>query len=226
MAFKMIVFDWDGTLLDSTGAITHAIRQACQDAALPDPGQEIASFVIGLGLAEALRYAAPSATDEQLNILTESYRHNYLKADHTLRLFAGAVPLLEALQQRNITCTVATGKSRQGLNRAMEQTKTRPFFAGTRCADECHSKPHPEMLHELMEEFSFVPEEVLMIGDTTHDLQMAQAAGTHALAVCSGAHPRNMLVQLPHLAAFTSVSEATPWLLQALDSGVLSTRTP
>ncbi|WP_370263108.1 HAD hydrolase-like protein, partial [Limnobacter sp.] len=140
MTYKMVVFDWDGTILDSTGAITRAIQQACLEAGLPDPGAEIASYVIGLGLNDALRHAAPGATESQIASLVNSYRHHYLSKDHELELFSGVVPLLQSLNDMKVICTVATGKSRQGLNRALEQTGTGRYFMGSRCADECHSK--------------------------------------------------------------------------------------
>lgn len=216
MTFKMVVFDWDGTILDSTGAITRSIRRACLDADLADPGDEIASYVIGLGLADALRHAAPGATDAQVARLVESYRKHYLSTDHELELFQGVIPLLSRLNEEGVVCTVATGKSRQGLNRAMAHSSTERFFLGSRCADECHSKPHPQMLLELMDEFSMAPAEVVMIGDTTHDLNMAQAAKVPALSVRSGAHPANLLDQVPHLKSFHSINELAPWLIQTI----------
>lgn len=221
MAFKMVVFDWDGTLLDSTGAISEAIRNACVDAELPDPGEEIASYVIGLGLADALRHAAPAATEAQVAKLVQSYRTHYLSQDHQLRLFSGVVPLLQELNQMDVICTVATGKSRDGLNRAMHHSDTNKYFASSRCADECHSKPHPQMLLELIDEYSLQPEDVVMIGDTTHDLNMAKSAGTHAVALHSGAHPARLLDEVPHLISFKSINEAAPWLLSAIRNGSL-----
>lgn len=221
MAFNMVVFDWDGTILDSTGSITRAIRTACVDAGLADPGEGIASYVIGLGLQDALRHCAPGASDEQVVKLVESYRRSYLSTDHELSLFSGVVPLLEALNQTNIICTVATGKSRQGLNRAFDHSDTGRYFAASRCADECHSKPHPQMLIELMDEFNLEPHEVVMIGDTTHDLNMAKAAGTHAISVRSGAHPPELLKEIPHLESFHSINEAAPWLLEKIKNGSL-----
>ncbi|HEX4842184.1 MAG TPA: HAD-IA family hydrolase [Limnobacter sp.] len=216
MTFKMVVFDWDGTILDSTGTITRAIQSACVDAGLPDPGPEIASYVIGLGLGDALRHAAPGATDRQIASLVDSYRRHYLSKDHELELFAGVTPLLQTLNDMNVICTVATGKSRQGLNRAMENSGTGRYFMGSRCADECHSKPHPQMLLELMDEFGTHPDDVVMIGDTTHDLSMAQAAGVAALSVQTGAHPPKLLNQVPHLKSFHSINELAPWLIQTI----------
>lgn len=224
MAFKMVVFDWDGTLLDSTGMITKGIRHACLVAGLEDPGQQAASYVIGMGLAQALRHAAPKATEHQLTVLIDAYKSFYLSQDQDLALFSGVVPLLKALNEMGVICTVATGKSRPGLNRAMENTGTARYFMGSRCADECHSKPHPQMLLELIDEFCVDPEHVLMIGDTTHDLNMAHAAGVQALAVQTGAHSAEMLSAVPHLQAFESINEAAPWLIRTISGGFDGTR--
>lgn len=219
MTFKMVVFDWDGTLLDSTGMIANGIRYACAKAGLQDPGQHVASYVIGMGLVDALRHAAPLATERQLAVLIDEYKSFYLSQDQDLALFSGVIPLLQKLNEVGVICTVATGKSRQGLNRAMEHTATAKYFMGSRCADECHSKPHPQMLLELMDEFCVDPEHVLMIGDTTHDLNMARAAGVQALAVQTGAHSPEMLNGVPHLQAFLSINEVAPWLVQEILEG-------
>jgi phosphoglycolate phosphatase len=219
MTFKMVVFDWDGTLLDSTGIIAKGIRHACQVAGLEDPGQQVASYVIGMGLVQALHHAAPQATEQQLSVLIEAYKSFYLSQDQDLALFSGVIPLLKTLNKIGVICTVATGKSRPGLNRAMENTGTAQYFMGSRCADECHSKPHPQMILELIDEFCVSPEQVLMIGDTTHDLNMAHAAGVQALAVQSGAHSPDMLKTAPHLQAFLSINEAASWLIHTISGG-------
>lgn len=222
MAFKMVVFDWDGTILDSTGLIAKSIRLACLDADLPDPGEEIASYVIGLGLSDALRHAAPGATQEQINRLVAGYRKHYLGTEHELNLFEGVPGLLSDLNALGVICTVATGKSRAGLDRAMAMSDTAKYFMSSRCADECHSKPHPQMLLQLMEEFDLPPNQVVMIGDTTHDLNMAQSAKTHAISVQTGAHPPSLLDQVPHLKSFHSINQAAPWLLQTIKKGSIT----
>jgi phosphoglycolate phosphatase len=216
MTFKMVVFDWDGTLLDSTGAIARSIRQACITVGLPDPGSALASYVIGMGLVEALRHAAPSASEVQISQMVDAYRQHYLSRDHELELFSGVHPLLKSLNDMQIICTVATGKARQGLNRAMTNSNTAQYFMGSRCADECHSKPHPQMLLELMTEFDVPAQQVLMVGDTTHDLNMARAAGVQAVSVQTGAHPPKLLNEIAHLNTFVSINEMAPWLLRIL----------
>jgi phosphoglycolate phosphatase len=210
--FQLIVFDWDGTLMDSAGAIVACIRAAAADIGVTPPTDERARHVIGLGLREALRYALPALEEGRYGALAERYRDHYLAQDHELKLFAGIVDLLEELSAARFLLGVATGKSRKGLDRAMTVSGVSTFFSGTRCADECHSKPHPQMLHELMEEFGAAPEATLMIGDTTHDIEMAHAAGVAGLAVSYGAHShRDLQAALPLYCA-QSVPELAEWL--------------
>lgn len=210
--FDLIVFDWDGTLLDSTGAIVHAIQAACRDLELPEPPAECARQVIGLGLADALRQTAPTLTEARVPDMVERYRHHYLARDADLCLFDGIEPLIEGLHARGFDLAVATGKSRVGLNRALDHSGLVRYFPVSRCADECFSKPHPQMLLELMDQLCVEPERTLMIGDTTHDVQMAINAGVSALAVTYGAHSHEALDALSPLACLASVAELTDWL--------------
>ncbi|MRD72866.1 HAD-IA family hydrolase [Rhodocyclus tenuis] len=210
--FDLIVFDWDGTLLDSAGAIVEAIQAACRDLDVPEPPEARARHVIGLGLYDALRYAAPDLPEGRYPQMVERYRHHYLAGDHALKLFAGAAELVNELAQQDFLLAVATGKSRQGLDRALRASALAHRFVATRCADECHSKPHPQMLEELMDELAVSPERTLMVGDTTHDMQMAKNAGVAGLAVAYGAHPAETLDALAPLARVDSVAELTTWL--------------
>lgn len=210
--FELVVFDWDGTLLDSAGAIVEAIQAAARDLDLPEPPDERARHVIGLGLGDALRHALPELPHERYGELVERYRHHYLARDHELLLFAGVEALLQELAVGGARLAVATGKSRLGLDRALQSSGLGPYFEASRCADECHSKPHPQMLHELMEEMLVEPERVVMIGDTTHDLQMAQNAGVAGLGVAWGAHPRVALDAAASLAVFDQMEELADWL--------------
>ena len=171
--FDLIVFDWDGTLMDSAGAIVRAMQAAARDLGLAALSDERARYVIGLGLEPALRHALPDLEDSAYPRMVERYRHHYLSSDHELGLFAGVKEMIEALAARGHMLAVATGKSRIGLNRALGHAGLGGYFHATRCADECFSKPHPAMLEELMDELGVAPERTLMIGDTTHDLQMA-----------------------------------------------------
>ncbi len=210
--FDLIVFDWDGTLLDSTGAIVAAVQAACRDLEIPEPSAEHARQVIGLGLLDALRHSAPDLQEDRFDVMIERYKYHYLSNDQGLCLFEGASELIAELHSRGFILAVATGKSRTGLDRALAHSGLGEYFSSTRCADECFSKPHPQMLEQLMEEFSVSPERTLMIGDTTHDLQMALNAGVSALAVAYGAHPAEALDAFQPLARVHNVDELAKWL--------------
>ena len=211
--FDLIVFDWDGTLMDSAAAIVRAMQAAARDLDLPPPPEERARYVIGLGLGDALRHAIPELEEAAYPRMVERYRHHYLSSDHELSLFEGVDALIDALAGRGHLLAVATGKSRLGLNRALGHTGLGRYFHATRCADECFSKPHPAMLEELMDELGATPERTLMIGDTTHDLQMARNARTAGLAVGFGAHPVEVLVAESPLACVLTPGELAGWLL-------------
>lgn len=212
--FEMLVFDWDGTLMDSTTAIATCIQAAARDLGLPVPDFERASHVIGLGLKEALAYAVPELEEKDYGKLTERYRYHFLARGDATPLFPGTVQMLSDLGEGGHILAIATGKSTQGLERALKATGIAGQFAGVRCADRCAPKPAPDMLHELMDEFAVPPEHTLMIGDTTHDLQMAANAGVQALAVCQGAHPREALMRLGPLACVAGTAELAQWLKQ------------
>ena len=181
--FDLIAFDWDGTLFDSTAIIARCIQAAVLDVGGKKPSDEAASYVIGLGWNQALAHVAPEVSPERYPLLSERYRHHYFAIQHEISLFDGVLPMLAALRTRGHLLAVATGKSRLGLERALDHSGLRPLFLSSRCADECHSKPHPQMLEELMAEFGVMPEATLMIGDTSHDLLMASNAGVDALGV-------------------------------------------
>ncbi len=212
--FDLLVFDWDGTLFDSTGVIVQALQASCRDVGLPEPSDEQASHVIGLGLAEALRTAAPELDEDRLPLLIERYRRHYLSQDQDICLFHGVTELIAGLHADGFQLAVATGKSRRGLDRALSNSGLGCFFTASRCADECFSKPHPQMLEELIEEFAVSKDRVLMIGDTTHDLQMAVNAGVAGLAVSYGAHPVEALLGLDPLGCVASVKMLSEWLNQ------------
>jgi phosphoglycolate phosphatase len=209
--FDLIVFDWDGTLMDSAATIVLAIQSACLDLAIDPPSDARARHIIGLGLHDALRSVLPDLPESAYPALIERYRHHYLSRDHELRLFEGVLPLMDTLAEADFMLAVATGKSRLGLNRALATSGLEEYFHASRCADECHSKPHPQMLLELMAEFAVTPERTLMIGDTTHDLLMAKNARVPALAVAYGAHPRTVLEAESPLLCAANVAELAAW---------------
>jgi phosphoglycolate phosphatase len=210
--YPLIVFDWDGTLMDSTAGITLAIQEAARDMGLPVPAREVASHVIGLGLYDSLRGAVPSLPIERYKDFVELYRKHFHAQQETMALFPGVTEMLEELRAREHRLAVATGKSRRGLEHALQATGLGVYFAATRCADETSPKPHPAMLLELMRESGFEAHELLMVGDTSHDLGMAQSAGVDAVAVGYGAHPLESLSAWKPLASVNSVEELRQWL--------------
>jgi len=210
--FRLLVFDWDGTLADSTTIIAEAIQQACRDLGLPPPDDAAARFVIGLGLADALRHVAPSLPPADYPRLSERYREHYLARDPGIPLFGGAREMLADLDARGFLLAIATGKSRTGLARALAQQRLAHRFVASRCADEGFPKPHPDMLLALMDRCGVEPVETLMIGDTTHDLALARNAGASALAVTYGAHTSEGLSGFAPLATVASIAELAAWL--------------
>ncbi len=211
--FDLIAFDWDGTLFDSTAIITRCIQLAVADVGGQVPTREQASYVIGMALIPALAHAAPDVPREKHALLGERYRHHYFAHQHDISLFEGVLPMLAELKARHHWLTVATGKSRVGLDEALHAVELRQVFDGSRTADETAGKPSPLMLHELMREFGVEPERTLMIGDTTHDLQMAVNAGCASIGVSYGAHEPDAFHALTPLHIAHSVRELHDWLL-------------
>ncbi|GAA4344157.1 HAD family hydrolase [Pigmentiphaga soli] len=210
--YALVVFDWDGTLMDSTPSIVAAIQGACRDLGLRVPPDEAASWVIGLGLQDALLRTAPDLPPEQLPRFLDRYRFHYLTRDPQLRLFEGVEALLVRLRDAGVRLAVATGKSRVGLERAFDSTGLRRYFDASRCADESFSKPHPAMLNELLEELEVAPAAAVMVGDTSHDLDMARNAGVHGVGVTYGAHRIDELSACSPQALVGSVAELGQWL--------------
>jgi len=211
--FDLIAFDWDGTLFDSTAIITRCIQEAVRDVGGTVPTDQAASYVIGMALMQALAHAAPDVPPEKYPELGARYRHHYMAHQHDISLFNGVLDMLAELKTRQHVLTVATGKSRKGLDEALHTVELQGLFEGSRTADETAGKPHPRMLHELMREFGVPAERTLMIGDTTHDLQMAVNAGCASVGVSYGAHePASFDVLKPRFVAHT-VRELHDWLL-------------
>jgi phosphoglycolate phosphatase len=211
MRYSLIVFDWDGTLIDSAATIVQCIQDAARDMALEVPEPERARHVIGLGLHDSLRHAVPGLAAERYPEFAGHYRRHFLARQDAMLLFPGIRELLGALS-RDRTLAIATGKSRRGLDRALEADGLRKYFSASRCADETNPKPHPAMLLELMDELGVARQQALMIGDTSHDLEMANAAGVDALAVAYGAHPEQGLRACGPRGCVSSVSELEEWL--------------
>jgi phosphoglycolate phosphatase len=211
--FELLVFDWDGTLMDSAAAIAASIQAACRDLDLPVPGDEQARYVIGLGLADAMAHLLPGVNAAHYPAVQERYRVHFLQRDAGTTLFPGAAETVKSLHASGFLLAVATGKSRRGLDRALAATGLQRYFHATRCADEGHSKPHPGMLQGLMAELGVVEERTLMIGDTTHDMEMAHAAGVARLGAAYGAHARAALLGYGPIACLDDFASLQHWLL-------------
>ncbi|MBK7718929.1 MAG: HAD-IIIA family hydrolase [Simplicispira sp.] len=210
--FDLIAFDWDGTLFDSTAIIVRCIQEAVCDVGGERPSDLDASYVIGMALTQALAHAAPDVPPEKYPELGLRYRTHYARHQDDLVLFEGVLPLLECLRARGHLLAVATGKSRRGLDEALHSVQLRGMFDGSRTADETAGKPHPLMLQELMAEFCVPADRVLMIGDTTHDLQMAQNAGCASVGVSYGAHESGAFAAFAPRHVAHSVADLSAWL--------------
>lgn len=211
--YAAVLFDWDGTVMDSTYSIASAIQLASADLQLPVPSIQQASWVIGLSLESALYRAVPDLTAEQMPLFLERYRHHFMQCDPHIKLFDGMLPFMGELRSRQIVLGVATGKNRQGLNRVLEQVNLSTFFDATRCADETRSKPDPEMLHQLLDELMLEPGQVLMVGDTIHDIHMASNAGMDSMAVTYGAHDPRTLATAEPTVMVDNVAQMRDWVL-------------
>ena len=185
----LIIFDWDGTLIDSAGKIIACMQMAANDADLPVQSPEAVKNIIGLGLPEAIRVLYPEIDDHSLENFRQSYSAHYVREDQVpCEFFPNVMPTLETLRKQGHALAVATGKSRRGLNRVLGNLGLQDFFDSTRCADETRSKPHPLMVNEILDELDFLPQDTAMVGDTEYDLAMAANAGVRAIAVTYGAH--------------------------------------
>ncbi|MDR2324944.1 MAG: HAD-IA family hydrolase [Acidovorax sp.] len=210
--YDLIAFDWDGTLFDSTVAITRSIQAAVRDVGGTVPSDAQASYVIGMALMPALAHAAPDVPQEKYAELASRYRYHYMKLQEQVTLFDGVLPMLQALRARHHWLVVATGKSLRGLNEALATVALQGVFDGSRTADETAGKPHPLMLQELMAEFGVEPQRTLMIGDTTHDLEMARNAGCDSVAVAYGAHGSEGFAPFGPLYVAQTVADLQRWL--------------
>ena len=212
--FDLIAFDWDGTLFDSTAIIVKCIQAAVVDVGGNRPSDEAASYVIGMGLIQALAHAAPDVPPERHAELAQRYRQHYIRHQNDISLFQGVLPMLRELKDKHRWLAVATGKSRRGLDEALKDVELQGVFDGSRTADETAGKPHPLMLEQLMQEFGVAPSRTLMIGDTTHDLQMAVNARCASIGVTYGAHEPAGFAALNPLAVVHSVEELHRWLVE------------
>lgn len=211
--FDLIVWDWDGTLADSTGMITDALVQAAEQVGLPALAPDKAASIIGLGLKESIYALFGDLPPEQARDLATQYNANYYAGEGNIPLFKGAADTIIELNKRGYKLAVATGKSRRGLEFALKHTGLGNYFHETRTVDECFSKPHPQMLDELMDVLVAMPGRTLMIGDTHYDLQMAQNAGVACAAVTYGAQDKAQLMAYQPHYVFERFDALKQWLL-------------
>jgi len=210
--YELVIFDWDGTIMDSTGLIAWCIQESCREMGLPVPPESEAKWVIGLGFIQSVEHVAPGLDRARQLALAESYRRHFVAREHEAPLYEGITGLLAGLRDRDRRLAVATGKARRGLDRALAASGLGPFFEATRCADEGFPKPHPDMILRLLEETGVEPSRAVMIGDTTHDLELAANAGVDAVAVSYGAHGEQLLRARAARHYAASVAELALWL--------------
>jgi len=212
--FDLVIFDWDGTLVDSAAHIVHSIQAASVDAGLPPPSDHDARHIIGLGLLDAMTYLFPALPRERYGLITDRYKYHYVKGESVVVLFDGVADGLASLQSQGHTLAVATGKSRVGLERALDTTGLRARFDATRCGDEGFTKPHPGMLEYLLDHLNVPKDRAVMVGDTTHDIEMANSAGVSSIAVTYGAHEPEKLGTARPQVTVHSPEELWVWLKQ------------
>ncbi len=213
MTYDLIIFDWDGTLVDSTQRIVDSMQRAAREVGLPVVADSAIQNIIGLGLPEALKTVWPTIQAEQVPTMTTAYARFFVSESQIHMDFFDGVPvLLDTLTASGRQLAVATGKSRKGLDRMLRDMQIGSYFAATRCADETRSKPHPQMLHELLQELNVAPERALMVGDTSYDLDMANAAGMHSIAMSHGAHNEQVLLACRPQAICHSIHELNQWI--------------
>ncbi len=211
--FELLVFDWDGTLMDSVARIVACIQGAVRDLQLEPRSDTQVRNIIGLGLHEAISSLYPGTDFAFHDQVAQRYRHHFLNADPTpMTLFPGAFEVVVELHRQGYWMAVATGKGRQGLDRVLDETGLRRYFHVTRCSDETSSKPHPQMLQEIIDFVGVEPADTLMIGDTEYDLEMASNARTAALAVSYGVHTPTQLARHRPLGCLDAITELPAWL--------------
>ena len=210
--YDLIIFDWDGTLANSTQLIIDAICKGSVEVGLPQPSQQDASGIIGLGFRQAIHDLFGPIPDTQLAELTARYTYHYGLGESDIPLFGGVNETVAHLVSKGVPLAVATGKGRSALNRALNHSGIEQHFIATRCVDECHSKPHPQMILELMDEAGAKPDRTLMIGDTSFDLQMAQNANVASIGVTFGAHPIDRLKPHQPIEIFSDFGQLSTWL--------------
>lgn len=215
MGYQLIVFDWDGTLMDSEATIVATMQQAIADVGLESRTNDQIRNIIGLGLKEAVEALLPQHTNAEQGEVVERYRYHFLKQDVSeVSLFDGVVPLLDQLTDAGYFLAIATGKGRRGLDKVLDAMALREYFHVTRCADETRSKPHPQMLHEILDFVGVPPQQAIMVGDSEYDMLLASNAGVDAAAVSYGVHEIERLQAHRPRICLDRIGDLWPWLQQ------------
>ena len=211
----LFIFDWDGTLIDSTGKIIRCMQQAVADLGLEQRSDQQVRDIIGLGLPEAIRTLFPAIDEVTLIALRDCYSQHFIAADKMpCEFFPQVLTVLDCLRSDGHRLAVATGKSRRGLNRILANVQMDDYFDATRCADETQSKPHPLMLQQLLAQLQVERSQAVMVGDTDFDLQMAANAGIESIAVSYGAHSKERLIAQRPQCFIDSFEELLLWSRQ------------
>ncbi|NOX28037.1 MAG: HAD-IIIA family hydrolase [Gammaproteobacteria bacterium] len=213
--YRLIVFDWDGTLMDSIDRIATSMQRAFVDVGLDRPDDKDVRETIGLSLSNVINRLSPNSNESELENISDRYRHHFVDASEIeMPMYPKATEMLESLKERGYLLGVATGKARRGLDRVFQDIDCHHLFDATRCADETKSKPHPRMLDELMQELNVSAEQTLMVGDTEFDMAMANNAGVDAVGVSYGVHKRQRLLDNRALTCVDSIEQLHQWFRQ------------
>ena len=212
-SYKIIIFDWDGTVMDSVSKIVVCMQAAFSDACLTIPSPEAIRDIIGLGLSDAIFQLHPDIHKKHLDMIADRYSHHYVHQDNTAApLFPEAAKTLDDLRQNGYELAIATGKSRKGLDRVLSELEMQDLFTFTRCADETNPKPHPAMVEEILKESGLRSNQAVVVGDTEHDMAMAKSALVDRIAVSYGAHHIDRLKAYDPVLLIDSLDEILPWL--------------
>lgn len=213
--YRLIVFDWDGTIADSEARIVSSVASALAETGLPTRTSDEIRNIIGLGMRESMEALFPEISPTRYQGFIDAYRKQFQSRARTpVTLFPEVKGVLESLASRGYLLAVATGKSRRGLDRELRESGLHSLIHVSRCADEAPSKPHPQMLVDVLELASVAPGMALMVGDTTYDMQMARDAGVDRVAVSYGAHERSRLIEFDPLTVVESLNDLEEWLSQ------------
>lgn len=212
MKYKLIIFDWDGTLMDSENKIVRCFQMACHDIHLSPPSREDIKEIIGLDLVTSIQRLVPNIKLEQRDQVIRRYREHFLHLDNTvMEFFPNVLRGLDQLKAWGYQLAVATGKARRGLDRLLQHSRLHELFTVTRCADESCSKPDPQMLFDILDQVRLPVGQSVMVGDTIFDMEMAQRANMDRLAMAYGVHDAHRLLNFQPLSCFDNFAQLMDW---------------